>query len=395
MPVASDAVSVVMPVRNAMPFLDAAIESILAQTHGNFELIVGDDGSTDGSGERLDQWARLDRRIRLLRHDDAGLGPAGSSNWVAGHARNALIARMDADDIAMPGRLEAQVRLFRERPEAAVVGSLSDYVDAAGQRIARRDRSVFRDRRCVFPCAHGSLMFRREIFERIGGYRPQCDYWEDVDLFLRMEREGRVLILPEVLYRYRVSPTSTRHVSNEARVARALELCVQCVAARNEGRDYEMLIEEHHDTAPRQHVSLSVLALVALERLWRGEPRSISKSWAWQHVTIRGGLRNVRILVFMAWLWLNPASLRAFLRLRTRFSDWRARHVVPDGTVHIWHNGAARGPGNGRNVQIPAGPPAHNVLFVESLPAAPEPLLAAAGPARFSEPAGQSLNDGA
>ena len=248
MPVANDAVSVVMPVRNAMPFLDAAIESILAQTHENFELIIGDDGSTDGSGECLERWARRDPRIRLLRHDGPGLGLAGSSNWVTRHARHPLIARMDADDVAMPGRLRAQVQTFREHPDTAVVGSLCDYIDANGRRMAGRDRSGFRNKRCVFPCAHGSLMFRREIFERVGGYRPQCDYWEDVDLFLRIEREGPVLTLSEVLYRYRISPTSSRHVSDEARVARALELCVQCVAAESEGRDYEALIEEHRHT---------------------------------------------------------------------------------------------------------------------------------------------------
>src|SRR6185503_10477643 len=140
---ADQAVSVVMPVRNAMPYLDDAIASILLQSHENFELIIGDDGSTDGSSERIDEWARRDGRIRVIRNGGSGLGPAGSSNWVARAARHPLIARMDADDISMPDRLRAQVLALRADPEAVIVGSLFDYVDGAGRRVGGRDRSVF------------------------------------------------------------------------------------------------------------------------------------------------------------------------------------------------------------------------------------------------------------
>src|SRR5205085_11936254 len=171
-------VDVGMPVRNALPFLDEAVESSLGQTHANLELIIGDDGSTDGSGERLETWARRDARIRLLRHSGPGLGTAGSSQWVMRHARHALVARMDADDISMPGRLEAQVRVFQTDDGAAIVGTLCDYVNEEGRRIAGRDRSIFRNRRAIFPCQHGSWMLRRDIFERVGGYRSACDYWE-------------------------------------------------------------------------------------------------------------------------------------------------------------------------------------------------------------------------
>ncbi len=335
-------VSVVMPVRNALPFLDAAIESILSQSHQDFELIVGDDASTDGSGERLEEWARRDRRIRLLRHAGAAFGPAGSSNWVTSAARHELVARMDADDISTRDRLRAQVQTFQCNPDAVIVGGLSEIIDPTGRRVAGRDRSIFRNRRCIFPCSHGSLMFRREIFERVGGYRRECDYWEDVDLFLRMEREGRVLILPEVLYRYRFSPTSSRQVSDEARVTRALHLSTRCLSAYAEGRDYEGLIEESFRRAPVDRVSLSVVVLVALEKMWRGQPRTTFKSWAWRHVSFERRRHRVRIMIFFAWLWLNPYSLRAMFKLKARGADWRARHHVPDGSVHVWRGGALR-----------------------------------------------------
>jgi glycosyltransferase involved in cell wall biosynthesis len=377
---ADQAVSVVMPVRNAMPYLDDAIASILLQSHENFELIIGDDGSTDGSSERIDEWARRDGRIRVIRNGGSGLGPAGSSNWVARAARHPLIARMDADDISMPDRLRAQVLALRADPEAVIVGSLFDYVDGAGRRVGGRDRSVFLNSRCVFPISHGSMMFRRDAFDRIGGYRPQCDYWEDVDLFLRLGREGRILVLPEVHYRYRYSPTSSRQVSDEAMVTRALDLCVRSLAAHREGRDYDPLIEENLRSAPRDSVSLSVLAQVALERLWRGNPRSIFRSWAWRHASFGANRRNrTLILVFAAWAWVNPASLRALLGLRTRLADRRAGHAVPDGIVHVWPT-AWQGQSRVRTPhREKAAPRARGRGFEEALPVADGRLFAATG----------------
>jgi glycosyltransferase involved in cell wall biosynthesis len=90
-----------MPVYNALPHLDQAIESILKQTLSEFEFVILDDASTDGSRERLEHWAELDSRIRLLEGDE-NLGPVGSSNFVARAARAPFVARMDADDISYP-----------------------------------------------------------------------------------------------------------------------------------------------------------------------------------------------------------------------------------------------------------------------------------------------------
>lgn len=383
MPDAVEPVSVVMPVRNAMPFLDAAIESILAQTHRDFELIIGDDGSTDGSSECLASWARRDPRIRLLHNDGAALGPSGAANWVAHAAHHRLIARMDADDVAMPERLAKGVQALRNHPDAVVVGSLCDYIDANDRRIFGRDRSIFRNPRVTFPCAHASMMFRRDIFERIGGYRRECDYWEDLDLFLRLEKQGRVLILSDILLRYRISPTSSRHVSNEVMVARQLELCVRCGAAASEGADYETIIAGHRQAPPLEQVSLMVVALVAFERLWRGQPRSIFNSWAWRHSSFARVPRRGRMLVFLAWLWLNPPSLRAFLKAKARVRSWRARHAVPEDGVHVWRGAAARGPA--APPMAPAQTPPRRPLFTDPAPVASGPILAAAGASPFRE----------
>src|SRR5262245_10456965 len=126
-PPSDELISVVMPVHNALPHLDAAVESILGQTHRNIEFVILDDGSTDGSTERLRQWAERDRRIKLFE-GDRNLGPAGSSNRVIAHSSAELIARMDADDLSHPERLERQVQLLRERPDVCLVGTACDLI---------------------------------------------------------------------------------------------------------------------------------------------------------------------------------------------------------------------------------------------------------------------------
>jgi hypothetical protein len=335
-PTDNDPVSVVMPVRNAMPYLDEAVASILAQTHPHFDLVIGDDGSTDGSRERLQEWALRDSRIRLLFNDGGRLGPTGSGNWVTRAAIHPIIARMDADDLSMPDRLRRQLLALKADPGAALAGSLFDQVDVAGRRVGKRDRSVFCDPRCVFPVAHGSMMFRRAAFDRIGGYRAECDYWEDLDFFIRMGREGRILILPESLYRYRYSPTSSRLVSNDAAVARALDLCVRCLDLHRQGRDYDLLLVEAARAPARDEVAPSVLAQIAVDRLWRGDARTILTSWARRHTRLRPNMRSARILVFACWAWISPGTLRALMRLRASRADRRARHLVQDGTVYTW-----------------------------------------------------------
>jgi glycosyltransferase involved in cell wall biosynthesis len=351
MRLADQIVSVVMPVRNAMPFLDEAVASILAQTHGNFEFVIGDDGSTDGSGDRLDQWARRDSRIRLIRNKGNGLGPAGSSNWVVREAIHPLIARMDADDVSRPDRLHRQLMAFHAHPDAVIVGSLSDIIDETGRQIGRRDRSALRDSRGDFPVAHGSIMFRRDAFERVGGYRAICDFWEDRDLLTRMVRDGKALVLPDAMYRYRYSSTGCRLVADEMRIAQALDLRLRCLAAHRNGRDYEEIIEQEATFGPPDTVAPAVLAQIAHERLWRADPRTIMQSWTRRHTILGWNRQSTLIRIFAAWAWLSPASLRACLTFRFRYADWRARNVVADGEVLVWRRETAAGKAGERHTQ--------------------------------------------
>src|SRR6185295_12021037 len=134
-----------MPVRNALPYLDDAVRSILDQSHADFELLIGDDGSTDGSREALTDWARKDDRIRLVLGGAGGKGPAGSANWVAGLARGEIVARMDADDLSGPDRLKAQLAALDANPGAVLVGSLFDCIDRDGRVVRRASARFLRD----------------------------------------------------------------------------------------------------------------------------------------------------------------------------------------------------------------------------------------------------------
>jgi len=154
-------VSVVMPVHNAMPYLDIAVESILGQTFQNFEFVILDDASTDGSTQRLREWAAREPRIRLIEVK-RNLGPALSSQRVAEAARAPIVARMDADDISRPWRLAEQLEVLDKFPTVGVVGGLYDIIDAAGGKI--RGPEAWRlVNSAVPPFGNGPMMYRREV----------------------------------------------------------------------------------------------------------------------------------------------------------------------------------------------------------------------------------------
>ncbi len=128
-----------MPVHNALPFLNQSIKSILEQTLTDFEFIILDDASTDGSSETLHKWAQRDARIQI-HESNQRLGLSASSNAVVAKARAAIVARMDADDIAHPDRLRRQWEIIAARPDVAAVGTLCNGIDAAGREVRPRDR---------------------------------------------------------------------------------------------------------------------------------------------------------------------------------------------------------------------------------------------------------------
>jgi len=202
-------VSVVMPVRNGGRWLQAAVDSILEQTHAKLELLLVDDGSTDGAVEALD---RGDSRLHILPCDGRGVSAAFNSGLAA--AGGAFVARMDADDVALPGRLEAQLALLASRPEIDLAGGCVEIFSGQPVRAGNRRYQAWLNglrepqdiRREIFvesPIPNPTALFRREALAALGGYAdPDCP--EDYDLFLRADRQGMRMAKPEpVVLRWR------------------------------------------------------------------------------------------------------------------------------------------------------------------------------------------------
>ncbi len=222
-------VSVLLPVHNAAVYLTEAVESILGQTISDFELICIDDGSTDGSPAILQGFAAQDERVRLVRREHRGL--IAALNEGLRIARAPLVARMDADDISLPERLELQYRRFQLDANLWVLGTAEERIDAAGQRRGRHPvvsgcDAVAKALRENCIIRHPSVMMRRDPIQEIGGYRPAYKHAEDYDLWLRVSEHGKLDNLDVVALRYRMhsGSVSERHTVRQrlsAELARA------------------------------------------------------------------------------------------------------------------------------------------------------------------------------
>ena len=217
------AVSVLMPVYNARRYLAQALDSILGQTFKDFELVIVDDGSTDGSSDILSHYQKRDPRIEILSRPNTGI--VGALNDGLARCGAEIVARMDADDIARPLRFERQVQALHDNPDVVLAGSRVMLIDPQGSPIRvwidqiSHDEidSAHLDR--GWPVVHPSVMMRTEVVKKVGGYRKQYETLEDLDLFLRLAEQGRLMNLPEVLLDYRQHFSSICHTRSDQQAA--------------------------------------------------------------------------------------------------------------------------------------------------------------------------------
>ncbi|HTB63406.1 MAG TPA: glycosyltransferase [Opitutales bacterium] len=200
-------ISVVLPVHNAARYVAVAVESILAQSFGDFELLLINDGSTDGSLDILQNYTS-DARVRLITQEQSGLVKALNRGWR--EARGKYIARMDADDISLLHRFAQQVKFMEAHPEVAVLGGAAQCIDENGQKIEKVYRYPIEDAeikaalRTNSVLVHPATMIRRDALAEVGGYRAAFVDAEDYDLWLRLGDRHRLANLPDVLINYRL-----------------------------------------------------------------------------------------------------------------------------------------------------------------------------------------------
>ncbi len=267
-------ISVAMSVFNNARHLAPAIRSILAQTEGDFEFIIVNDGSTDSSGQIIDRFAAEDTRIRPIHQENRGL--VASLNRIIEAARAPLIARMDGDDIALPARFAAQLAWLEANPDVGVLGTGCTVITDDGQLSRRRIENpvstdaILDELKYGPPLCHPSVMMRTDAVRAIGGYRRAYRHCEDYDLWLRLSRKTAMANLSDRLLNYRQSESqvSNRHAFlQNINAAIAWEAHVERMAGRPDPTDLlDVLppIDALDDVFGRSGVADAVRTKVAL-----------------------------------------------------------------------------------------------------------------------------------
>ena len=201
-----------MAVYNAEHYLAEAIESVLAQTFTDFEFLIHDDGSTDGSLTIIQKYAAIDPRITVSAHKNKGL--AAVLNDLIAKAQADILARMDADDICLPDRFARQVAYLEQAPDCILLGAYETTIDGEGRLVTSLklptehtdiDRKNLHG---VVAIRHPTVFMRRDAVMSCGGYDPEMVPSEDLDLWLRMAEFGQLANLPDIVLKYRVHDNS-------------------------------------------------------------------------------------------------------------------------------------------------------------------------------------------
>ena len=233
-------ITVVMPVRNGARWLNEALASVAAQTLPDWELIAIDDGSTDGTPGILHEFADRDSRVRVIAQQPLGL--VAALNRGLAEARAPLLARLDADDRALPQRLDRQLRHLNAHPDVGLLGSWARKIDERGAtrgilRPATEPDALALGLLQGNPFVHSSVIFRTELVRRLKGFRPAFRAAEDYDLWLRLAETARLANLPEVLveYRWHSENVTSRNAIRQAFSARLAQR--SALARRATGND--------------------------------------------------------------------------------------------------------------------------------------------------------------
>jgi glycosyltransferase involved in cell wall biosynthesis len=306
--------SILMSCYNSAPFLREAMESVLAQTFGDFEFLVIDDGSTDGTNDIIRQYARHDGRIRLIAHENRGI--AAALNGGIAQAKHEWIFRFDPDDVMLPDRLAKQRAFLRRNPDLVVASGLAILINAKGEEIGR-SRSPYVTHEAVAKVVagpnligfhHPAVAMRKSVVLGAGGFRPHTYPADDLDLWNRLAEAGhRMLVQEDYLIKYRQHASSVSIASNRRQVV-TMEWLADCKAHRKNG-------------VPERSLEKYLIEINALPwtRRWNHRRRIAARTlYKSAIVRLAGGNRPGFLMTLAAAGLLDPALVgpRVWARIR-------------------------------------------------------------------------------
>jgi FkbM family methyltransferase len=214
-------VSIYMAVYNSGKYLAQTLNSILNQTFQGFELVIADDGSTDGSLNILKQYAYMNKRIKILKLKHSGVVNARNKAIKKCNPKSKYLINHDSDDISLPDKIERLVEYLEIHPEISVAGCFAEYFDEEGiikgqPPIEWKPEKIRETFGSMNSMIHSASLMRREVVEKIGGYSKEFPAAQDYDFFSRILMEGfEMANIPEVLHRIRLHPESIGRLNSQ------------------------------------------------------------------------------------------------------------------------------------------------------------------------------------
>lgn len=241
------AISVVMSCFNDQRYVADSIASIQRQSCQDWQMILINDGSTDGTGDILDRFAADDSRIHVIHQVNQGLTRSLITGCRA--ATGTYIARQDTDDLSLPDRLTLQMAVLEQQDDIGFVSSHADLIGPENEFLSTVTRpadpvtatQALLEHR-LGPSAHGSVMFRKSVYDAVGGYRPEFYYAQDSDLWLRMAEVSRIAYVQQSCYQLRWHPSSITG-SGRSTQKEFGQLGHLCRAARLQGGSQQPILD--------------------------------------------------------------------------------------------------------------------------------------------------------
>ncbi len=301
-----------MSVFNNAPYLAKAIDSILAQTVREFEFLIVNDGSSDGSGAIINAFAARDPRVRAIHQENRGL--VASLNRLVDESRAPLVARMDGDDIALPNRFERQLAFLAANPDHGVVGTWTSDIDRHDKPYPLKgpdqpaSYESFLSLLETGPLlCHPSVIMRRDLVRGVGGYHPAYKHCEDYDLWLRLAERTKICSIPERLLLYR---HTSEQVSSKHAVIQQVGAAVSCEAHRRRVAGLPDPTEHLADLPPLDDLD----ALFGLPGMARGIRAKVALGILYSPAALRGDgydmvMTHVREGGNRSGLWRTAARL--------------------------------------------------------------------------------------